>query len=100
MTTRRWEILTYESSSGDKPVDDFIKKQQSRGRAKIAHAVRLLREYGNILSMPHSKSLGEGLHELRIRRKEELRIFIALDKRPFIYYMYLKNKSRERHKRN
>ncbi|MEX2007862.1 MAG: type II toxin-antitoxin system RelE/ParE family toxin [Candidatus Levyibacteriota bacterium] len=70
-----WDILTYESSRAEKPVDNFIKKQQPQARAKIIHKVRLLKSYGNLLGMPHAKLLGEGLYELRIRGKEELRIF-------------------------
>lgn len=69
-----WIIVTYETSSGEKPVDFFIKKQQPQARSKIIHNIRLLRQYGNMLGMPHAKMLGWGLYELRIRGKEELRI--------------------------
>ena len=71
----KWEIETYESSYGSKPVDEFISKQQTSAIAKIIHHVRLLKQYGNILGMPHAKNLGSGLFELRIRGKQELRIF-------------------------
>ena len=70
-----WIIVTFETHGGEKPVDSFIRKQQQGGRAKIVHTVRLLRQYGNRVGMPHSKALGGGLYELRIRGKEELRIF-------------------------
>ncbi len=70
-----WTIETFETDGGEKPVDEFIKKQQPQARSKIVHNVRLLRQYGNRLGMPHAKMLGNGLYELRIRGKEELRIF-------------------------
>lgn len=70
-----WNIETYETSSGEKIVDAFIKKQQPEVKAKIAHTVKLLRQYGNKLGLPHSKALGGGLYELRIRGKQEIRIF-------------------------
>ncbi len=70
-----WTIETFETNSGDKPVDDFIKKQQPQAKAKIAHTVKLLKQHGNRLGMPHVKSLGFGLYEMRIRGKAELRIF-------------------------
>lgn len=75
MDKEEWKIVTYETSGGEKPVDLFIKKQQPQARSKIIHNIRLLRQYGNMLSMPHAKMLGGGLYELRIRGKEELRIF-------------------------
>ncbi len=82
-----WTILTFETKSGEKPVDLFIKKQQPQARSKIIHNVRLLQEYGNMLGMPHSKMLGRGLCELRIRGKEELRIFYFFRQRT-IYLLH------------
>ncbi len=73
-----WNVITFEIPRGEKPVDKFIKSQQPQARSKIIHKVRLLRQYGNMLGMPHSKMLGSGLYELRIRGKEELRVFYCL----------------------
>ncbi len=83
-----WTILTFETNSGEKPVDEFIKKQQSQARSKVVHNVRLLRQYGNLLSLPHSKALGEGLYELRIRGKEEIRIIYCFGKQRTIYLLH------------
>ncbi len=69
-----WTVLTLETSGGEKPVDEFIKKQRPQAIAKIVHNVKLLEEHGNMLGLPHSKALGLGLFELRIRGKEEIRI--------------------------
>lgn len=55
-------------------MDEFINKQRSQAQAKIVHNVRLLRQHGPRLGMPHAKMLGSGLYELRIRGKEEMRI--------------------------
>ena len=96
MDTKEWEILTYEISRGDKPVDEFIKKQQPQGRSKIAHTVRLLRQYGNMLGMPHSKALGEELYELRIRGKEELRIFYCFVQQKTIYLLHAFRKQKQK----
>ena len=71
-----WKIITYESDRGEKPIDEFLKKQQAFTRAKIIHNIGLLRTYGNLLTMPHVKMLGSGLFELRIRGKEELQKII------------------------
>lgn len=75
MKINEWTIETYETSSGVKPVDEFIQKQQPTTIAKIIHHNILLRQYGNKLGMPHAKNLGSGLYELRIRGKDEIRIF-------------------------
>lgn len=94
-----WVILTYETKSGEKPVDLFIKKQQPQARSKIIHNIRLLQEYGNMLGMPHSKMLGRGLYELRIRGKEELRIFYFFKQRTiYLLHAFKKQKQQTPHK--
>ena len=95
MDTKEWAILTYEISRGDKPVDEFIKKQRPQGRSKIAHNIRLLRKYGNMLGMPHSKAIGGGLYELRIRGKEELRIVYCFTQQKTIYLLHAFKKQKQ-----
>lgn len=75
-----WNIITFETPRGEKPINEFIKKQNPSARSKIIHKIRLLKRYGNQLSMPHAKTLGEGLYEIRVRGKEELRIFYCFEK--------------------
>src|SRR4030042_5251282 len=82
-----WIINLYESKRGEKPVEEFIKKQQAKTKAKIVHKIRLLKEYGNQLAMPHVKILGGGLHEVRIRGEEELRILYGFKGRT-IYLLH------------
>lgn len=94
MSVTLWSIVTYETRSGGKPVDFFIKKQQSQARAKIIHNVRLLQQYGNMLGMPHSKILSGGLYELRIRGKEELRICYCF-KQNTIYLLHAFKKQKQ-----
>jgi len=83
----KWNILLFESSRGEKPVDEFIKKQRPQAKAKIVHTIKLLGEYGNQLGMPHAKILVSGLYELRIRGKEELR-FLYCFKQRTIYLLH------------
>ena len=90
-----WTILSFETSSGEKPVDEFIKKQQPQARSKIAHNVRLLRQYGNLLGLPHSKALGGGLYELRIRGKEEIRVFYCFVEKRIIYLLHTFKKQKQ-----
>ncbi len=87
MVATEWTILTYETDKGEKPIDEFIKKQRPQAKAKVVHNIRLLRQYGNKLGMPHAKMLGDGLYELRIRGKEELRILYFF-KQKTIYLLH------------
>lgn len=86
-TAIQWQILFYESKRGERPAEKFINKQQPQARAKIGHRVRLLRTYDPQLGMPYSKFLGEGLYELRIRGREELRILYCF-KQQTIYLLH------------
>lgn len=90
-----WTILTFETISGEKPIDEFIKKQQPQARSKILHNVRLLKQYGNLLSLPHSRALGVGLYELRIRGKEEIRIFYCFKEKRIIYLLHVFKKQKQ-----
>ena len=90
-----WAIETFETNSGDKPVDNFILKQQPSAKSKIAHTIKLLAQYGNNLGMPHTKILGSGLYELRIRGKEEIRIFYCF-KKTTIYLLHAFKKQTQR----
>ncbi|MBI3290617.1 type II toxin-antitoxin system RelE/ParE family toxin [Candidatus Microgenomates bacterium] len=88
MEETAWNIETYETASGEKIVDEFIKKQQPQTIAKIAHDVKLLKQYGNKLGLPHSKALGAGLYELRIRGREEIRILYCFRPGKTIYLLH------------
>lgn len=88
MEKDNWVILTFETSKGEKVIDDFIRNLQAPTNAKIIHIVNLLKQYGNKLGMPHSKSLGSGLYELRIRGKEEIRIFYCFKAKKIIFLLH------------
>lgn len=71
-------IKTFETKSGQKPVDDFIKKQNIPTRKKIAFLINLLERFGMHLGMPYSRKITDGLYELRVRGKVEIRIIYGL----------------------
>lgn len=75
-----WNIITFETPRGEKPVDEFIETQRSQVQAKVTHLLDLLEIHGNLLGMPHSRRLSSDLFELRIRGKEELRILYCFTK--------------------
>ncbi|MBU3978398.1 type II toxin-antitoxin system RelE/ParE family toxin [Patescibacteria group bacterium] len=94
--SNEWKILFYETKSGESPVYEFFKQQQAHGRSKITHLIDLLSKYGNALGLPHSKAMGSGLYEMRIRGKEELRIFYCFTKQKTIYLLHAFKKQGQR----
>ena len=82
-----WKILEYETIRGERPVTEFIKKQQPQAIAKIAHLIDLLSIHGAFLGMPHAKKLETNLYELRVRGKEEIRIIYGF-KEKIIYLIH------------
>lgn len=60
-----WTIEEYETARGENLVLTFLSGQTGKVRTEAIALLQLLRERGNALGMPHSKSLGQGLFELR-----------------------------------
>tara|TARA_B100000745_G_scaffold204069_2_gene134762 strand:+ start:811 stop:1113 length:303 start_codon:yes stop_codon:yes gene_type:complete len=61
-------------------VETFIEGLDEKEIAKVIRTIELLEEFGNKLGMPHSKHIDDGLLELRIRGKREIRIFYCFSK--------------------
>lgn len=64
----------------DQSVENFLASLEKPAIAKTLRTLDLLEKFGNHLGMPHSKKIGEDLFELRIRGKEEVRIFYCFHK--------------------
>lgn len=75
-----WNIILFESTRGEKPIKDFIKSLSYEIGPKVVRGIDLLEKFGNLLGMPHSKRIGPNIYELRIRGKEEIRIFYTFKK--------------------
>lgn len=88
-----WIIIEYETIRGERPVADFIKRQQPQTIAKIAHLIDLLELHGAFLTMPHAKRIEFNLYELRVRGKEEVRIVYGFKgKRIYLLHGFKKQK--------
>lgn len=61
-------------------IQDFVNSLDKPTIQKIAKTLDLLEEFGNKLTMPHSKYISNNLFELRIRGKQEIRIFYSFKK--------------------
>ena len=60
-----FEIELYENENGKKPFDEFINDLDEKHRAKVLKNLKLLQMKGNMLGMPFSKPLRDGIFELR-----------------------------------
>lgn len=71
-----FNIEFYELSNGEKPVETFLDSLDTKMRVKALHSISVLEEFGNKLREPHSKPIGDGLFELRIKFASDIsRIF-------------------------
>lgn len=91
-----WKIVFYPTSRGSEPVQDFIQKQDASAVAKIFRTIDLLQEHGPLLGMPYTKYLGDHLSELRIRGKNEVRIFYFYHKEDTIMLLHAFNKKTQK----
>lgn len=62
----------------DHQLEKFISKLQKPTIAKVLHSINLLEQFGSHLNLPHSKKISTNLHELRIKGKQEVRIFYII----------------------
>ena len=72
------EIIVNES------VVSLIESLQPSEMAKVLRTIDLLEQFGPDLGLPHSRHMTDGLLELRIRGKRELRIFYCFYERKTI----------------
>lgn len=71
--------------------EKFVRSIKKPTIAKVLRTINLLEEYGQELGMPHVKSLKAGLFELRIRGKQEIRLFFVFrNKRVIILHGFVK----------
>jgi len=72
-----WNVLFFETARGERIVFKFIESLQKPAISKISHYIDILEQRGPLLSMPYSKKLTNNIFELRIRGREEVRIFYS-----------------------
>ncbi|MBU0457990.1 type II toxin-antitoxin system RelE/ParE family toxin [Patescibacteria group bacterium] len=84
----------------DKNISDFIADLDKTTMAKALRTLDLLEKFGNKLSMPHSKNIGDQLFELRIHGKKEVRLIYCFDNNKVIILHGLIKKSQKTPKRH
>lgn len=79
-----FEIIFYETADGKCPVADFMNSLPKKMREKIFKSIDLLRIKGNSLREPYSKSLDDGIFELRCK--------VGSDITRTLYFFYMGKK--------
>lgn len=64
---QEYEIEFYDKADGIEPAKDFILSLDTKMQAKVLRTVSLLREAGPSLREPYSKSLSDGIFEIRTK---------------------------------
>jgi putative addiction module killer protein len=77
----QWEVIYWSTDQGKSTIEQWFDALTHEQFKSIAKEVKLLELCGNLLKLPHSRSLKKGLFELR-ERKYGFRV----------YYAFLKNK--------
>jgi phage-related protein len=68
---KKFKIEIYQKENGEKPIIDFLNSLECKIRAKVEQLIKLLEERGNELKEPYSKSLKDGIFELRYQNKRQ-----------------------------
>lgn len=72
-------------------VKKFIDNLDRITSSRVKNAIFLLEMYGHLLEMPDSKSLGNGLFELRTQGKIKVRVlYIFHNKKAYLVHSFIK----------
>lgn len=63
-----FSVEYYETEDGRRPAEDFILSQDNKMQGKIFLSLELLELKGPELREPYSKSLGDGIFEIRAKQ--------------------------------
>lgn len=66
------EVVFYELPDGREPAKDFLDSLDKKLKAKMFREIDLLMENGSDLRMPHSRSEGDGIFELRAKQSSNI----------------------------
>ena len=81
---QRFGVEYFEKEDGTYPAEEFILSQDVKMRAKLFRLLELLEEKGNTLREPYSKSLDDGIFEIRAKQGSNIT--------RVLYFFYIGNK--------
>lgn len=81
-----FNIENYVKPNGTIPVEEHLDSLPIKMRIKIMANIELLRKKGNMLRMPYTESLTDGIYELRTKLGSDIErvFFFFLDERKII----------------
>ncbi|MDP2820997.1 MAG: type II toxin-antitoxin system RelE/ParE family toxin [bacterium] len=79
----------------DDSIKKFVASLEKLTIAKILRTLDLLEKFGRNLGLPHSKKVSKNLFELRVRGKQEIRIFYAFSGSNIVLFHIFIKKSRK-----
>lgn len=81
-----FDIENYIKPNGTIPVEEHLDNLPIKMRIKVMANIELLRQKGNMLRMPYTESLADGIYELRTKLGPDIErvFFFFLDERKII----------------
>ena len=79
----QFEIYYFRKNDGSCPVKSFIDALDPKMMSKIFMELKLLKDNGPRLREPYSKSLGDGIFELRIQQSNNITRVLYFLNSPF-----------------
>ena len=67
-----FKVIFYRKDDGTEPAKEFLQGLEVKMRAKMARTIKLLENNGPALREPVSKSLGDGIFELRAKFSSDI----------------------------
>lgn len=67
-----YSVEYYEKEDGTYPAEEFILSQDKKMQAKLFMTLEFLEEKGPLLREPYSKSLGDGIFEVRAKQGSDI----------------------------
>ena len=67
-----YTVEYYERSDGTRPAEEFILSQDNKMQAKLFMTLEFLEDKGPLLREPYSKSLGDGIFEVRAKQGSDI----------------------------
>ena len=66
------KVVFYKNEKGEEPAKEFLDSLDTKMRAKMTRTIYLLQENGNKLREPYTKSLRDGIFELRAKEGSDI----------------------------
>ena len=95
MLEEEWDIVYWTGKDEFSPIELWLDDLSQEKLKSISKDLLLLKKVGNRMRMPHSKSLGNGLFELREMRFG-LRIYYSFNKNKIVILLTAGDKSSQK----